>query len=142
MWENILICQETYTELFLNEITMSATYFQMAQPEKVYVYIYMCVCVCVYIYTREREIYSKIYIYVYIYIYIQRERERESCMSCLHYLLEINTLSVASFANVFSHSEGYLLISFMVSFAMSKLLSSLGPICLFLFLFSLFQEVG
>ena len=56
---------------------MSATYFQMAQPEKVYVYIYMCVCVCVYIYTREREIYSKIYIYVYIYIYIYRERERE-----------------------------------------------------------------
>ena len=31
-----------------------------------------------------------------------------SCMSCL-YILEINPLSVASFANTFSHSEGCLL---------------------------------
>ena len=30
-----------------------------------------------------------------------------SCMSCL-YILEINSLSVASFANIFSHSEGCL----------------------------------
>ena len=30
-----------------------------------------------------------------------------SCMSCLH-ILEINPLSVASFAILFSHSEGYL----------------------------------
>ena len=30
-----------------------------------------------------------------------------SCMSCL-YILEINPLSVASFVNIFSHSEGYL----------------------------------
>ena len=30
-----------------------------------------------------------------------------SCMSCL-YILEINPLSVASFANIFSHSEGCL----------------------------------
>ena len=45
-----------------------------------------------------------------------------SCMSCL-YILEINPLSVASFANVFSHSEGCLFILFMVSFAVQKLLS-------------------
>ena len=38
-----------------------------------------------------------------------------SCMSCL-YILEINPLSVASFANIFSHSEGCLLVLFMVSF--------------------------
>ena len=31
-----------------------------------------------------------------------------SCMSCL-YILETNPLSVASFANIFSHSEGCLL---------------------------------
>ena len=44
----------------------------------------------------------------------------------LHELLvyfEINPLSVASFANIFSHSEGCLFILFMVSFAVEKLLS-------------------
>ena len=45
-----------------------------------------------------------------------------SCMSCL-YILEINPLSVASFANIFSHSEGCLFVFFMVSFAVQKLLS-------------------
>ena len=39
-----------------------------------------------------------------------------SYMSCL-YILEINPLSVASFANIFFHSEGCLFILFMVSFA-------------------------
>ena len=37
-------------------------------------------------------------------------------MSCL-YILEINPLSVALFANIFSHSEGCLFTLFMVSFA-------------------------
>ena len=32
-----------------------------------------------------------------------------SCMSCL-YILEINPLSVDSFANIFSHSEGCLFV--------------------------------
>ena len=45
-----------------------------------------------------------------------------SCMSCL-YILEINPLSVDSFANIFSHFAGYLFILFMVSFAVQKLLS-------------------
>ena len=40
--------------------------------------------------------------------------------SCL-YILEINPLSVVSFANIFSHSELCLLILFIVSFAMPKL---------------------
>ena len=39
-----------------------------------------------------------------------------SCMSCL-YTLEINPLSVASFAIIFSHSEGCLFILFVVSLA-------------------------
>ena len=43
-------------------------------------------------------------------------------MSCL-YILEINPLSVASFANIFSHSKGCLFILFTVSFAVQKLLS-------------------
>ena len=45
-----------------------------------------------------------------------------SSMSCL-YILEINPLSIASFANIFSHSESCLFILFMVSFAVQKLLS-------------------
>ena len=39
-----------------------------------------------------------------------------SFISCLH-ILEINPLSVASFAIIFSHSEGFLLILFIVSFS-------------------------
>ena len=45
-----------------------------------------------------------------------------SCMSCLH-ILEINPLSVFSFAIVFSHSEGCLFTLLIVSFAVQKLLS-------------------
>ena len=42
-----------------------------------------------------------------------------SCMNCL-YILEINSLSVASFANIFSHTEGCIFVLFMVSFAVQK----------------------
>ena len=42
-----------------------------------------------------------------------------SCMSCL-YILEINLLSVVSFAIIFSHSEGCLFTLFFVSFAMKS----------------------
>ena len=45
-----------------------------------------------------------------------------SCMSCL-YIFEINPLSAALFANIFSHSEDYLFDLLMVSFAVQKLLS-------------------
>ena len=44
-----------------------------------------------------------------------------SCMSCL-YILEINPLSVVSFAIIFSHSEGCLFTFLIVSFAVQKLL--------------------
>ena len=49
-------------------------------------------------------------------------------------LLEINPLSVASFANIFSHSEGCLFVLFMVSFAVQKLLSFIRS-RLFIFVF-------
>ena len=52
------------------------------------------------------------------------------------YILEINSLSVALFAIIFSHSEGCLFTLIIVSFVVQKLLK-LGPICLFLFLFPL-----
>ena len=42
-------------------------------------------------------------------------------MSCL-YNLEINPLSLVSFVNIFSCSEGCLFVLFMVSFAVQKLL--------------------
>ena len=45
-----------------------------------------------------------------------------SCMSCL-YTLGINPLSVASFANIFSHSIGCLFILLMVASAVQRLLS-------------------
>ena len=45
-----------------------------------------------------------------------------SCMSCL-YILEINPLSVVSFAIIFSHYEGCLFTLLIVSFAVQKLLS-------------------
>ena len=44
-----------------------------------------------------------------------------SYTSCL-YILEINSLSVASFANIFSHSGGSPFVLFMVFFVVQKLL--------------------
>ena len=49
-----------------------------------------------------------------------------SCMSCL-YILEINPLSVVSFAIIFSHSKVCLFTLFIVSFAVQKLLSLIRP---------------
>ena len=47
-----------------------------------------------------------------------------SCRCCL-YIFEINSLSVASFAIIFSHSEGCLFTLFRVSCVVLKLLSLL-----------------
>ena len=56
-------------------------------------------------------------------------------MSCLCYL-EINPLSVALFANIFSHSEDCVFILFMVSFAVEKLLSFIrSHLFIFVFIF-------
>ena len=57
-----------------------------------------------------------------------------SCMSCL-YILEMNPLSVVSFAIIFSHSEGCLFTLLIVSFAVQKL-SSLIRSHLFTFVFN------
>ena len=56
-----------------------------------------------------------------------------SCMSCL-YILEINPLSVVSFAITLSHSEGCLFTLLTISFAVQKLLSLIRS-HLFTFLF-------
>ena len=57
-----------------------------------------------------------------------------SYMRCL-YISEINRLSVASFANIFSHSVGCLFTLFMVPFAEQKLLTLIRS-HLFIFIFS------
>ena len=50
--------------------------------------------------------------------------------------MEINPLSVASFANIFSHTEGCLFVLFMVSFAVQKLLSLIrSHLFIFVFIF-------
>ena len=54
-------------------------------------------------------------------------------MSCLR-VLESNPLSVVSFAIIFSHSEGCLLILLIVSFALQKLLGFMKS-HLFIFVF-------
>ena len=65
-----------------------------------------------------------------------------TCMSCL-YILEINPLSVVSFAIIFSHSEGCLFTLFIVSFAVQKLLSLIrSHLFIFAFISPLLQEVG
>ena len=59
-----------------------------------------------------------------------------SCISSF-YILEIDPLSVVSFAIIFSHSEGCILTLLLVSFAVKKLLS-LTRSHLFTFFFFLF----
>ena len=59
-----------------------------------------------------------------------------SCMSCL-YILEINLLSVVSFAVIFSHSGGCLFTLLIVSFAVQKLLNLSRSHLFTLFLFPL-----
>ena len=54
-------------------------------------------------------------------------------MNCL-FILEMNPLLAALFANIFSHSVGCLVVLFIVSFAVQKLLSLIRS-HLFLFAF-------
>ena len=64
-----------------------------------------------------------------------------SCRCCL-YIFEVNSLSVASFAIIFSHSEGCLFTLLIVSFVLQKLLSLIRS-HLFIFAFiSLTREVS
>ena len=57
-----------------------------------------------------------------------------TCVSSL-YILEINPLSVVSFAIIFSHSEGCLFTLFIVSFAMQKLLSLIRSHLFYIYIF-------
>ena len=44
----------------------------------------------------------------------------ELCSGCCLYIFDINSFSVASFAIIFSHSEGCFFTLFIVSFAVQK----------------------
>ena len=55
-------------------------------------------------------------------------------LSCCLYILEINSLSVVSFAIIFSYSEGCLFTVLIVSFIVQKLLSLIKSL-LFIFVF-------
>ena len=64
-----------------------------------------------------------------------------SCMSCL-YILEINPLSVVSFAIIFSHSGGCLFTLLIVSFAVQKLLSLIrSHLFAFAFIYFFFKSM-
>ena len=60
-----------------------------------------------------------------------------SCRSCL-YIFEINPLSIASFANIFSHSEGCLFTLLIFSFVVQKLLILIRS---YLFIFALISNI-
>ena len=56
-----------------------------------------------------------------------------SCMSCM-YILEINSLSVVSFAIIFYHSVDCLFTLHVVSFAVQKILSLIRSLFIFVFI--------
>ena len=60
-----------------------------------------------------------------------------SCRSCL-YIFEINSLSVASFAIIFSHSESCLFTLLIVSFVVQKLLILIRS---YLFIFAFISNI-
>ena len=64
-----------------------------------------------------------------------------SCRRCF-YTSEINPLSVASFAIIFSHSEGCLFTLLIVSFVVQKLLSFIRAHLFIFALFPVFWDVG
>ena len=58
------------------------------------------------------------------------------------YIFEINSLSVASFAIIFSHSEGCLFTLLIVSFVVQKLLILIRSHLFIFASFPIFWEVG
>ena len=70
-----------------------------------------------YVFFEEMSVWSFPHFLIELFVFLVL-----SCMSCL-YILEINPLSVVSFAIFFSHSEGCLCTLITVSFAVQKLLS-------------------
>jgi len=72
-----------------------------------------------YVFFGEMSVRSFSYFLIGLFIFVVL-----SCMSCL-YILEINPLSIVSFAIIFSHSEGCIFTLLRVSFVVQKLFSSI-----------------
>ena len=72
------------------------------------------------------------------YFFIESFIFLEFSYRCCLYIFEINSLSVASFAIIFSHSEGYLFTMLIVSFFVQKLLSLIRS---YLFVFAFISNI-